>query len=97
MIHYQIFTFVYKADVGNGLTENEFDHVFFGVSNNSPNHNTAEVSDWKWAPIKELKQELIINPDKYSPWLQQCLSEVINHKIKNIMIDNKLEINEVDL
>ena len=29
----EVFTFSYQADVGNGLIENEFDHVFFGVSN----------------------------------------------------------------
>jgi len=26
----EVFTFLYQADVGNGLTENEFDHVFSG-------------------------------------------------------------------
>ena len=63
----ETFTFLYQADVGNSLTENEFDHIFFGVSNQNPIPNPAEVSDWKWVTIEELKPKLIINPEKYSP------------------------------
>ena len=77
----EVFTFLYKSDVGNGLIENEFDHVFFGVSNQNPNPNITEVSDWNWVSIEELKEELIINPDKYSPWLRQCFNEVVNRKV----------------
>ena len=72
----EVFTFLYKADVGNGLIENEFDHVFFGTSNNSPNPDPDEVSDWNWITIGELKQELLINPTKFSPWLRQCFNSV---------------------
>ena len=77
----EAFTFLYRANVGNGLTEYEFDHVFLGVSNQNPNPNPVEVSDWKWVTIGDLKQELIRNPEKYSPWLRQCFSEVIKHKL----------------
>jgi isopentenyl-diphosphate delta-isomerase len=78
----EAFTFLYRADVGNSLTENEFDHIFFGVSNQNPNPNLAEVSDWNWVSIEELKQELIRDPEEYSPWLQQCFSKVINYKLQ---------------
>jgi isopentenyl-diphosphate delta-isomerase len=72
----EVFTFLYKADVGSGLIENEFDHVFFGSSNNSPNPDPDEVCEWCWITIEELKQELIINPSKFSPWLKQCFNRV---------------------
>ena len=58
----EVFTFSYQADVGSGLIENEFDHVFFGVSNQNPDPNPAEVSDWDWVTIENLEQELIRNP-----------------------------------
>ncbi len=80
----EAFTFLYRVDVGNGLTENEFDHVFFGVSNQNPNPDPAEVSDWKWVPIEELEQKLIRNPKEYSPWLRQCFSEVVKHKLQEL-------------
>ncbi|MFC2017671.1 isopentenyl-diphosphate Delta-isomerase [Chloroflexota bacterium] len=76
----EVFTFSYQADVGNGLIENEFDHIFFGVSNQNPNPNPAEVSDWNWVTIEYLKQELTGNPKRYTPWLQQCFSQVVNYK-----------------
>jgi isopentenyl-diphosphate delta-isomerase len=79
----EAFTFSYQADVGNGLIENEFDHVFFGVSDQSPSPNPAEVSDWKWVTVEELERELIRNPKEYSPWLRECFHKVINHKCKN--------------
>ena len=77
----EIFTFPYKADVGNGLIENEFDHVFLGVSNQNPNPNPAEVSDWTWVTVEELEHDLIGHPERYSPWLRQCFSEVVKHKL----------------
>jgi isopentenyl-diphosphate delta-isomerase len=80
----EVFTFSYHADVGNGLTESEFDHVFFGVSNHNPKPNLAEVSDWNWVDIEDLKQELIRNSEEYSPWLRRCFNEVINYKLQDI-------------
>ncbi len=77
----EAFTFSYKADVGNGLIENEFDHVFLGVTNQNPVPNPAEVSDWAWVTISELEQELLLNPEKYSPWLRQCFNVVIRYKL----------------
>ena len=76
----EAFTFSYKADVGNGLTENEFDHIFFGVSNQNPNPDHSEVADWTWVTIEELAQELNTNPEGYSTWLRKCFDEVIMHK-----------------
>lgn len=78
----EVFTFSYKADVDNGLIENEFDHVFLGISNQKPSPNPAEVSDWSWVTIEELKQELIGHPERYSAWLQQCFSKVVNCKLR---------------
>ncbi len=80
----EVFTFSYKADVGNGLIENEFDHVFLGVSNQNPSPNPAEVSDWTWATIEELKLKLVGNPERYSPWFRQCFSEVIKYKLQEL-------------
>lgn len=80
----EVFTFSYKAVVGNGLIENEFDHVFLGVSNQKPRPNPAEVSDWTWVTIKELKQELVWNPEKYTPWLRYCFNDVANCKLQSL-------------
>ena len=77
----EIFTFSYQADVGNDLIENEFDHVFYGVSTQDPKPNPVEVSDWNWTNLDILEQELIRNPEEYSPWLRQCFGEVVRHRL----------------
>ena len=41
------FTFIYKSDVGQGLIEHEFDHVYVGTSDQLPNPNPDEVGDYK--------------------------------------------------
>jgi len=84
----EVFTFSYRADVGSGIIENEFDHVFFGVSNQNPEPNPVEVSGWEWVPIENLEQELIRNPEEFSSWLLQCFGEVVNHRSLKLSCDN---------
>lgn len=74
----EAFSFIYHADVGNGLTENEFDHVVFGRFNGKPNINKNEASDYKWIDLKSLKSDLGKNPDNYTPWVRICIDKVID-------------------
>jgi len=63
------FSFVYKAtDTKSGLTEHEFDHVFIGHYDGSPNPNPEEVDDWKWIAIDDLRKDVAKHPEKYTPW-----------------------------
>ncbi|RLJ08338.1 MAG: isopentenyl-diphosphate delta-isomerase [Candidatus Aenigmatarchaeota archaeon] len=73
------FSFIYKADVGNGLTEWEFDHVFTGRFDGEPEPNPEEVDDWKWMNIDELKKDIEQNPEKYTPWFRIAFERVVNH------------------
>lgn len=69
------FSFVYKADVGNGLIEHEYDHVFVGISDELPVHNPCEVAGWRYAHLAELKSEMQVNPAAFTEWFKICLSE----------------------
>ncbi len=73
----EVFSFVYHAEVGNGLKENEFDHVFFGTYDGVPNPNSNEAEDWKWIGLQELKEDIEKNPDQYTPWLKIILERVL--------------------
>lgn len=66
----EIFTFTYKAMVGNGLTEHEYDHVLAGHCNASPQTNPAEVQEWKWISLTTLSEEIQHFPDRYTHWLK---------------------------
>ncbi|MFK5953185.1 MAG: isopentenyl-diphosphate Delta-isomerase [Desulfobacterium sp.] len=74
------FTFGYRADVGNGLIEDEFDHVFMGKSDVPPIPNPREACGWKWMSLTRLAKEIRTVPHAYSPWLRICLNTVVNHR-----------------
>jgi isopentenyl-diphosphate delta-isomerase len=73
----EAFTFIYKADVGSGLTEYEYDHVLFGNYDGEPRINTSEVMDWKWMSLKEIKEEMEIIPEKYAPWFRLMIDRAM--------------------
>jgi isopentenyl-diphosphate delta-isomerase len=74
------FSFTYYSDeVGEGLIEHEFDHVFFGKYEEKPNINKEEVNDWKFMAMEDIKQDIKQNPQKYTVWFRIAFDEVMNH------------------
>ena len=73
----EAFSFIYKTPFSNGLTENEYDHVFLGKSDSIPIPNPEEVDDWRWVSIEKLKQDLRKRPDNYSYWFKKIIERVI--------------------
>lgn len=71
------FSFIYKAEFGNGLTEHEFDHVYFGKTDELPVPNVLEAKDWKYISLDNLKNSIQQNSQDYSAWLKICLPAVI--------------------
>ncbi len=65
-----IFSFTYKASFDNGLTEHEYDHVLIGYFDDEPKINRAEVEDWKWMGVEEIKHDILVNPDIYTAWFK---------------------------
>lgn len=64
----KIFDFVYKADMGNGLTEHEFDHVFAGKYDGPVFFNKEEVMDCCYKKMEEIRDNLETHPQKYTAW-----------------------------
>lgn len=77
------FTFIYKSDVGSGLTEYELDHIFFGKYNNKPVINPAEVADWKYESITEIKKQINTSPALFAEWFKLLIGEVESYLTKN--------------
>lgn len=73
------FSFIYKTPLENGLTEHEFDHVYFGITDDLPQPNPLEVKDWKYMSLQELENDINLSPSKYSAWLKICLPKVSSH------------------
>jgi len=64
------FSFIYKAPFDNGLTEHELDHVLIGSYEGEPKLNPKEAASWKWMKIEEVKREIEINSEEYTPWFK---------------------------
>ena len=81
-----LFSFLYKAELDNNLTEHELDHVFWGISDHEPILNTSEVINYKYISVADLKTDIKQNPNRYTEWLKICLDEVIE-KLGNGPLD----------
>jgi isopentenyl-diphosphate delta-isomerase len=75
----EAFTFTYRVKFDNGLSENEYDHVFFGKFDGKPEPNPKEVDDWKWVSLEELRKDIQKNPDDYTYWLKVSIDKVISN------------------
>jgi len=75
----EVFSFTYKADVGQGLTEHEFDHVFVGKFDKYPLINPDEVHDWKFISMEEIKKNMEQSPEQYTVWFRIVFDEVVEY------------------
>lgn len=73
------FSFVYKAEVENGLIENEFDHVFFGVYEGDISLNPDEAEDCKFVSLDKVFKDAEENPERYSIWFRIIIDKFRNH------------------
>jgi len=74
----EAFSFLYRAsDARSGLSEYEFDHVFFGQFDGEPRPDPDEIGDWKWVGLVELMVDLENSPHDYTPWFKIAVHQVI--------------------
>jgi isopentenyl-diphosphate delta-isomerase len=79
----ELFSFIYKAPFDNGLTEHELDHVMIGAYNGNPRINPEEVADWKWMLPEDIKDDMALNPDRYTEWFKIIFDRFYHHLIEN--------------
>lgn len=65
-----LFSFIYKANMGNGLTEHEYDYVMQGTYEAAPKINPTEVAAWKWMAPQAIKQDIQEQPALYTAWFK---------------------------
>jgi len=75
------FSFTYRADLDNGLTEHELDHVLFGTHDNGADPDPEEADAWRYAHPLDVDGELESHPERYTTWFKLCWSEVKQHLI----------------
>jgi isopentenyl-diphosphate delta-isomerase len=70
----RITEFTYRAEVGTGLIEHEYDHLFVGRCDAVPHPDPSEVADWGWQSPAALEQAIRRRPSRFTAWLPFALS-----------------------
>jgi isopentenyl-diphosphate Delta-isomerase len=68
---------IYRAEVGGGLVEHEYDHLFTGRHDLDPLPDPVEVSEWRWQSHESLLADVEASPEQFAPWLEPALRRVI--------------------
>jgi isopentenyl-diphosphate delta-isomerase len=79
----EAFSFIYRAESGNGLTEHELDHVFIGEFDGDPRPDPEEADDWKWISVDELREDVRKRPGNYTPWFRIALERVMEERARS--------------
>ena len=72
------FSFIYKAELDQGLTEHELDHVLTGTFNGKPKLNSEEAEDWRYINTSDLTEEIKNNPNEFTEWFKICLAQTLS-------------------
>ena len=77
---HEVFTFIYKAPVGLGLVEHEYDHVWFGTTDDTPVVNAEEVAAWKYMNLDAIANDMKAHPESYTEWFKISFDQIIKHR-----------------
>lgn len=77
----ELFSFTYRTDFDNGLTENEYDHVFIGTYDGDIHPDEDEVKSVEYLSMKCIEENIKSDPGKYTSWFRIAFP-LINNKMK---------------
>lgn len=72
----EVFSFTYRAEFDNGLTEYEFDHVLIGQYDGEIRPNSAEVMNYKFAFPDEIRFLLLTAPETFTHWFHIAFPKI---------------------
>lgn len=66
----EVLHFIYRAELEDGLVEYEYEHVLVGSFDGVPQHDPAEVAEWRWVDIVMLGADLKNHSESYTYWFR---------------------------
>lgn len=63
-----VFELSYNLPLSNGLTEHEYGHVFFAISDAQPHLNPEEADAWCYRSVSDIREEMAREPQRFTPW-----------------------------
>jgi len=74
----EAFKFIYEGKYNKTWGEHELDCVFIGKYEAKIVPNPDEVAGYEWIGLRQLKKDLKLNPQKYTPWFKIILKKLGN-------------------
>ncbi|RAJ10510.1 isopentenyl-diphosphate delta-isomerase [Chitinophaga skermanii] len=72
----EIFSFTYKAQLDNNLTEHEFDHVLVGYYDGDIVPEKSEVQDFGYYSLDDIHHLLQTKPGQFTFWFKEAFHKV---------------------
>jgi isopentenyl-diphosphate delta-isomerase len=72
-----LFILRYKSEVGNGLTENEIDHIYIGYYDGPVTINPEEVKTWRYMDLNALQEWMKEEPEAFTNWFHLAMPEFL--------------------
>ncbi|WP_437608318.1 isopentenyl-diphosphate Delta-isomerase [Erwinia sp. V71] len=71
-----MFELSYNLPLSNGLTEHEYGHVFFAISDDLPQLNPQEADDWRYASLDDIQAQIAQDADAFTPWFLYTFARI---------------------
>jgi isopentenyl-diphosphate delta-isomerase len=74
---------LYRTDVGGGLLEHEYDHLFVGQFDGEPSPSKAEVAEWRWVDTETVLAEVADDEGRFTPWFRLALPKILGWQVQS--------------
>jgi isopentenyl-diphosphate delta-isomerase len=81
-----IYKFKYHAQYGAVGAEHEYCWVYHGRYDGRVDVNVNEVADWRFVDIRQLDQELQVQPERFTPWFKMEWAHITNNFLDDILV-----------
>jgi len=71
-----LYKFEYRAEYQNIGVEYELCYVYRGQYNGPIQPNSKEASAYRWLSLKDLKNEVEVHPEQFTPWMKMELERL---------------------
>lgn len=71
----KVSSFSYLSKVGDNIFEHEYDHIYSGISDETPQLNHDEAIDFKWVGIRDLLSDMTSNKASYTTWFKMIMND----------------------
>ncbi|RLM25778.1 isopentenyl-diphosphate delta-isomerase [Brenneria alni] len=69
-------TLTYRLPLDNGLIEHEFGHVYFGMTDDTPQADPDEVEGYQYQSLEQIGQRMAASPEVFTSWFRLTFARI---------------------